>query len=609
MAYETPITIKKAIDNIRKRHYVLPSIQREFVWDTYQIERLFDSIMRDYPISTFLFWKVDKTRINNFQFYEFLKNYHEKNGRHNKKADLSNDEDVIAILDGQQRMTSMYIALTGTYARKMPYFRWDSPHAFPKKKLYLNLLSKSDNIEIEYDFRFLTNEEAENKEVVSLDIDDDTDENTLRKPTFWFEVGKILDFTDISKVMEYLMLNGLMDTSKYTQAEATFALQTLNQFYNVIHQRGTISYYLEEGEELDKVLQIFIRINSGGTKLSYSDLLLSIATAQWKEKDARDVIHEFVDNINAIGEGFNFNKDFVLKSCLVLADFSDIRFQVDNFTKENMAIIEANWESVSSAVQKAIELAAKFGYNRDNLLATNAIIPIAYFIYKNQFDTSILHSGARENDRKAIKEWLARVFLKGTFGGTPDAIYPVMRNLTNEHLGKFPLEEIIDYYRGKRKTISFSDDDIENILEMEYGSARTYCALTLLYPSLNYNFRYHQDHIHPKSFFNKRKLNQLGITDEGLKDEFILRYNKLANLQLLQSNSNIEKSDKLFNNWLTEMYDNSNDINTFLIQNHIKSDTSLEFEDFIDFYTERRNTLKLKLQEVLNIRTTTDTNL
>ncbi|PJE45021.1 MAG: hypothetical protein CUR32_01345 [Flavobacterium sp.] len=608
MAYETPITIKKAIENIRKRHYVLPSIQREFVWDTYQIERLFDSIMRDYPISTFLFWKVDKTRINNFQFYEFLKNYHEKDGRHNKKADLGNDEDVIAILDGQQRMTSMYIALTGTYARKMPYFRWDSPHAFPKKKLYLNLLSKSDNIEIEYDFRFLTNEEAVNKEVLAAEIDDDTDEDTLKKPTFWFEVGKILDFTDISKVMEYLMLNGLMDTSKYTQAEATFALQTLNQFYNVIHQKGTISYYLEEGEELDKVLQIFIRINSGGTKLSYSDLLLSIATAQWKEKDAREVIHEFVDNINAIGEGFNFNKDFVLKSCLVLADFSDIRFQVDNFTKENMAIIEANWDSVSSAVQKAIELAAKFGYSRDNLLATNAIIPIAYFIYKNQFDSTILHSGVRENDRKAIKEWLARVFLKGTFGGTPDAIYPVMRNLTNEHLGRFPLEEIIDYYRGKRKTISFSDDDIENILEMEYGSARTYCALTLLYPSLNYNFRYHQDHIHPKSFFNKRKLNQLGITDEALKDEFIVRYNKLANLQLLQSNSNIEKSDKPFKNWLTEMYNNPNDINTFLIQNHIKSDTSLEFEDFINFYTERRNNLKLKLQEVLNVRTT-ETNL
>ena len=483
MAYETPITIKKAIENIKKKNYVLPSIQREFVWDTEQIEKLFDSLMRDYPISTFLFWRVEKTKVKDFQFYEFLKNYHEKNAKHNTKADLDGDEDIIALLDGQQRMTSIFLSLCGTYAKKIPYYRWDSPYAFPKKRLYLNLTSNSEEMEVEYDFNFLSEKELEEKE-----------------SGFWFECSRILEFTDISKVMEYLMLNGLMDTSKYTKSEASFALNTLNQFFNVIHQKGTISYYLEESEELDKVLQIFIRINSGGTKLSYSDLLLSIATAQWKDKDAREIIHEFVDEINRIGEGFAFNKDFVLKSCLVLADFSDIKFKVDNFTKENMSIIEQNWDKTSMAVRKAIELVAKLGYSRDNLLATNALIPIAYFIYKNENENSILHSANHTSNRSLIKEWLARVFLKGTFGGTPDGIYPIMRNLVNENLGKFPLEKTIEYYKGKRKSINFSEDDIENILNLQYGKARTYCALTLLYPSLNYSFKYHQDHIHPKSF-------------------------------------------------------------------------------------------------------------
>lgn len=587
MAYQAPITIKKVIDNIRKKKYVLPSIQREFVWDTEQIERLFDSLMRDYPISTFLFWKVDKDRIGDFQFYDFLRHYHEKDERHNSKVELSTDEDVIAILDGQQRLTSMYIGLTGTYAEKQPYYRWDSPNAFPKKRLYLNLLSKANDIEVEYSFKFLTAEEAKN-------------ENGF----FWFEVGKIVDFTDLSKVMEYLMLNGLMDTSKYTQQQASFALNTLNQFFNVIHQKGIISYYLEESEELDKVLQIFIRINSGGTKLSYSDLLLSIATAQWKEKDAREIIHEFVDEINNIGEGFNFNKDFVLKSCLVLADFNDIKFKVDNFTKENMSIIEANWEKVSSSIRTAIELVAKYGYSRDNLLATTAIIPIAYFIYKNQFENTIIHASIRENDRKAIKEWLARVLLKGTFGGTPDGIYPVMRNFVNDNMGRFPLEEIIEHYRGKRKSITFTDDDIENILEMEYGGARTYCALTLLYPALNYSFKYHQDHIHPKSFFNKRKLAALGIENDSTKQEFISRHNKLPNLQLLQANLNIEKKDKAFTAWLSEMYPNLADKNSFLMQNHIKSDMPLEFTHFVEFYDDRRNMLKDALKRVLNVTNT-----
>ncbi|MFK7905908.1 MAG: DUF262 domain-containing protein, partial [Chitinophagales bacterium] len=399
MAYETPITIKKAIENIKRQQYVLPSIQREFVWNNEQIERLFDSLMRNYPISTFLFWKVKKGKIKDFQFYEFLQHYHEKKAKHNKKIELSSEEDVIALLDGQQRLTSIYIALTGTYARKIPYHRWDSPHAFPEKKMYLNLLAKSKDLETEYDFKFLTESEAQSSEGV-----------------FWFEIGKILDFTDISKTGRYLMKNKLMDSSKYTDTQIDFCYNTLNQLFNVIHQIGTISYYLEEGEELDKVLQIFIRINSGGTKLSYSDLLLSIATAQWKDKDAREIIHEFVDEINLIGEGFGFNKDFVLKSCLVLADFKDIKFRVDNFTRENMVKIEQNWDKISSAVRKAIELVSKLGYNRDNLIATNTIIPIAYFIYKNQFDNSIVHTAGRENDRKAIKEWLARVLLKGTFG-------------------------------------------------------------------------------------------------------------------------------------------------------------------------------------------------
>jgi uncharacterized protein with ParB-like and HNH nuclease domain len=585
MSYQTAITIKSAIDHIKKQHYVLPSIQREFVWNTDQIETLFDSLMRDYPISTFLFWKVDKNKTKDFQFYEFIRHYHEKDNRHNRKLDISNDEDVIALLDGQQRMTSIYIALMGSYANKTPYQRWDSAQAFPKRKLYLNLLKPSDELEVEYDFQFLTEQESKPKDGY-----------------FWFECGNILEITDMGKSSMYLMKNKLMDTSIYSEKQSEFAINTLNQLFNVIHQKGTISYYLEEGESLDKVLQIFIRINSGGTILSYSDLLLSIATAQWKEKDAREVIHEFVDEINKIGEGFNFNKDFVLKSCLVLADF-DVKFQVDNFTKENMAVIEKNWDKTSAAMRAAIELAAKFGYNRDNLLATNTIIPIAYFIYNNDFVAQILHSAQREDDRKAIKEWLARVLLKGTFGGQPDSIYPIMRNLTNKNMGRFPLQEVIEHYKGSNKSISFSEDDIENLMSLQYGKAKTYCALTLLYPALNYNYKYHQDHIHPKSFFtNKRKLRELGVADDQIA-AYMDEFNSLANLQLLQATQNIEKSDKPFSDWLKESFTTQAERDSFLMQNHIKPDESLDFADFLVFIANRKQTLKKQLRTMLDVPT------
>ena len=589
MAYETPTTIKDVIDNIKRRQYVLPAIQREFVWDTEQIETLFDSLMRDYPISTFLFWKIDKTRIKTFQLYEFLKRYHEKDNRRNQKVDLPDSEDIIAVLDGQQRMTSLYLALTGTYAEKRPHLRKNNPLAYPVKKLYLNLLKPLDDNELEYNFKFLTEDEAQEAR------DTEAEEAQGTKDYFWFECGKILDFKEMSQVSLFLMKNKLMDTSIYTEKQSEFAINTLNEFFNVIHQKGTISYFLEKSEELDKVLQIFIRINSGGTKLSYSDLLLSIATAQWGKINAREVIYEFVDEINQIGDRFDFNKDIVLKSCLVLADLPSIKFKVDNFNKKNMDLIESKWDGISAALRSTVELISKFGYNQDNLWATNAIIPIAYFIYVNECRTQILHHDQHAEDRKAIKEWLARVFLKGTFGGQPDSIYPTMRDLINKHTGRFPLKEIIAYYRGRPKSISFTEDEIENLLDLQSGKPQTYCALTLLYPALNYNFKYHQDHIHPKSMFNKREMRKAGFSEEQI-EQYASEMNGLSNLQLLEGTQNLEKSDQPFNEWLNSSGDEKDG---FLRQHHINSDDPLDFKDFLVFVEKRKENLKNKFAQIL----------
>ncbi len=119
MSFKTPITIKEAVQNIDKGEYFLPAIQREFVWKTTQIEKLFDSIMRDYPISSFLFWKVDTQNLNSYQFYKFIDEYHEKDSKHNKKVNFNGRASgITAILDGQQRLTSLYIGLKGSYASK-----------------------------------------------------------------------------------------------------------------------------------------------------------------------------------------------------------------------------------------------------------------------------------------------------------------------------------------------------------------------------------------------------------------------------------------------------------------------------------------------------------
>ena len=180
MAFQTALTIKETITNIDGKKYLLPSIQREFVWNVDQITKLFDSLMLGYPIGSFLFWEVEGANTKEFIFYEFLRDYHEKENTHNTKANLNGIETVTAILDGQQRLTSLYVGLMGTYAYKKPYFRYDNPNAYPTRKLYLNLLAKSEHDDWTYDFAFLTNDEYKN---------DDNHGNHHFK--WWFEMAPI----------------------------------------------------------------------------------------------------------------------------------------------------------------------------------------------------------------------------------------------------------------------------------------------------------------------------------------------------------------------------------------------------------------------------------
>jgi len=581
MSYETALKIVDVIENIHRKKYLLPAIQREFVWNPYQIERLFDSLMRDYPISSFLFWEVKKENVNDYKFYEFLRNYHQKNKRHNPKADINGDEGITAILDGQQRLTSLYIGLKGSYAEKLPRKRWDNDKAYPQKRLYLNLISKSDENELKYDFRFLTEDEAKFK-----------NENT-----FWFNVSEILNLKEPGQVNSVLINNEIF--KEYTPEQANFANDTIFKLFNIIHNQPSISYYQEKSQILDKVLNIFIRINSGGTILSYSDLLLSIATAQWEEKDAREEIISFVDEINNIGNGFNFNKDFVLKSCLVLNDFTDIAFKVDNFNKSNMLKIEKSWEDVTHSIRLAIQLVSSFGYNRETLSSNNAIIPIAYYLLKINATDSYPSSINNLSDKEKIRKWLILTLVKRVFSGQPDNVLRPIRKIIKNENTEFPFDKIVEKFKGSNKTLLFSEEDIDNLTFYKYGQGFTFSVLSLLYPQLDYNNQFHIDHIFPKSKFTKAKLIKAGIKIEDI-ETFLDYFNYIGNLQLLEAVPNIQKKDMEFDKWLEKIYPSEQERNNYK-EKHFIPNVNLEFNNFIEFFEEREKLLIKKFKDILEI--------
>lgn len=582
MSYQTALTIENVINDIDAKRYLLPSIQREFVWSTEQIEKLFDSLMSDYPINAFLFWKVPKEKVSEFKFYEFLRDYHQRNGKHNIKANTNGANDITAILDGQQRLTSIYIALKGSYAYKISYKRWDNPAAYPRRKMYLNLKGESEDTDLMYDFQFLTDDEAKVRD----------DEH------FWFPVGDILNIKEQYEVTEYLTDHDLNIVQQQSDKEKVkFANRTLTKLFNVIHVTPTISYYLEDSTELDKVLNIFIRVNSGGTTLSYSDLLLSFATAQWDHRDAREEINEFVDSINDIGRGFNISKDFVLKSCLVLSDFQDISFKVDNFNRTNMLIIEKEWNNLTTAIRLAAELVNSYGFSRENITSNYLLIPVAYYIKSIRIPPNFVDAGKYQEDRKKIKKWFVSSLLRRVFSFSPDAVLKPVRDLINNNPGVFPLDAITDRFRGTNRDIIFNDDNIENLLWTKYGSGDALVVLSILYPWANLKNNFHIDHMYPKSKFTAKKLSKKGVPESEIQF-YIDNVNYLGNLQLLEQLPNIEKKDKDFEDWLDENYADKQKRTDYMTKHYIPS-VSLAFTNFQEFFTKREELLKQALKQEL----------
>ena len=571
MAFQAPITIRKALRAIERREYVLPAIQRQFVWHPVQIARLFDSLLRGYPIGSFLFWTVRRGSIEQYKFYDFMLDYHQRDNRHCASVGAVSQDSITAVLDGQQRLTAMNIGLRGSYAYKPPRRWWSSP--FPTRHLYLNILAEAEENEagMRYDFRFLTPDEAE-----------------LRDETHcWYRVGQILTADDALDLHDFLVDRQLADQRR--------PFRVLAGLQKVVQTEPVIAYYQEEDQDLDKVLDIFIRTNSGGTTLSYSDMLMSMATAQWENLDAREAIHGTVDEINRTGDGFGFSKDFLLKAGLMLAGVGSVRFKVTNFNRENMKLLEDQWDRITRAVRTAVELVARFGFSWGSLTANNAVLPIAYYLYRRGTPAGFLSQAAYRDDRDAIRSWLIRSLLKrGIWGSGLDSLLTALRSVINEHGGEvFPLAKLEAAMRARGKSLTFEEEELQDLVE---SKDRTFTLLALLYPVVDLRtVKFHIDHVFPKSRFSSRRLRKACVSADDIPG-FQDRANRLPNLQLLVGEANERKSAKLPKQWMDETFGAKA---AEYAKRHDLGEVPADMTGFNAFYEARRDRLFAKLRALL----------
>src|SRR5699024_8753712 len=134
------------------------------------------------------------------------------------------------------------------------------------------------------------------------------------------------------------------NTNKLTDNQ----INNLTKFWEMINlENPPIIHYLTiQDTDYDDVLNIFVRLNSSGTPLSKPDLLFSTMLLDWN--GGREVIEKLIKKINNKGDKFNFSKDFIMRTCLVLSG-APVNMKVESFKKEKIEFIRDNFQQISES--------------------------------------------------------------------------------------------------------------------------------------------------------------------------------------------------------------------------------------------------------------------
>lgn len=550
------VGIREVIQEINKK-YFLPDIQRPFVWDEEQIYKLFDSLMRRYPIGTFLFWKLSAENLKKLEenigfrikFFRLIEN----NKESSIEESTRNRDEYYLILDGQQRLTALNIALRGTWIARNG----------GKQELYFNVLSGDEKeAEVQFEFKFL----EQGQDIITEDS------------KLWINIKRIFELESlsssaISKFIDDLKHKSTEIGNRLSETESILR-DKISDLRNILSNENIITYYPEIEADYDRVLEIFIRVNSGGTTLSYSDLLFSKIKLRWA--DARDKFETLLNNINR--GVFNFDTDFILKIVLVLFSMrqEDVKYKIENFNDEEIENIKLNWSKIEDAITLAVnEIVYDYIGIRSNKMLTseNSIIPIIYFIYK--FTPPKNNNSINSNMRK----WFIYALLTKVFSGQSDTtLYHVKEALDRAaSANNFPIRELLNAGQAKR--------GLDFIKSLKYGGSDSYLILSLLYrevidldPAYKGNLP-QEDHV-----FSKRELRGAGFHEEEIND--------IGNIRFTTAQNNNQKSDMDYADWIKIASDKEK---KYLIP---ETPESWNTKNYINFIEKRKEML---IQNMLNI--------
>ena len=561
MLKDDGITIYEAMMNIRDGKYVMPAFQRQFVWSMEQIEKLWDSILLDYPIATFLFWHVDDSNITwDTYFCNFLTEITFDN---RKQADSVNyeltDIDVsvtdTAILDGQQRLTSLFLSLFGDSYIRQKYARKVGVGGTVTKLLIELNKNKLDVDEEEYN---------------SKKFDIKFSERIGRLSPTQFELRNILqekfqNEETRDKAIEDAIANVPTDSKEY-------ARNILGKLYQKIFEEKLIRYTEIHDMNQDDALEMFVRFNSGGKPLKKAEITMSILEAYWPSAKT-EFGKILVDSYSGFGT------DFIIRSALML--YGDVvKSTISRTIAEEL---KNNWSAFKKALKNLEKVLKGFRIEVSRFSSSwNVLLPVMYYIYYNPDNF--------ENNTEAIRAYLMRAILFTYFqSGTTSKLQQMKSNINS-----YDYEITIDML-DQITDLRVTDGKIEDILNAEKGNRVAGDALYYLCLDwTNKNFKYEQDHLHPYDRFDGNKPVSVSMEDWR---RWRGNRNRLPNLQLLEGRSNGSKNSMRLIDYYNDM--NEEQRAEFCKQAMIPDGVSLEIEHFEEFYNKRKDILAKKIKALL----------
>lgn len=557
---DSNITIFEALQNIQNGKYVMPAFQRQYVWSMEQIEKLWDSILLDYPIATFLFWHVDENNVSEDTFFcNFLSDatFDSRKQSDSPNYELSSIDTKItdtAILDGQQRLTSLFLSLFGT-----SYIRQKHARKSNRGGIITKLL-------IELNKHKLTVDEEEYN---SKKYDIKFSEKVGRLSPTQFEIRNILNDKFRSddtreQAIEDAIVNVPSDSKEY-------ARNILQKLYEKIFVEKLVRYTEIHNMNQDDALEMFVRFNSGGKSLKKSEITMAILEAYWpsaKTEFGKVLVDSYKD----------FGSDFIVRSSLML--YGDV--VKSNINKQIAEDLKNNWNDFKTALNKLEDVLKDIKMEVSRFSGSwNVLLPVLYFIYYNP---------NFKNNTDDIRAYLIRAVLFTYFQSGTTGKLQQMKSRINDYNYEITVD-MLDQISDLRVT----DGKIEDIINTEKGSRVAGEALYYLSIDwVNKNFKYEQDHLHPFDRFDATKPIAVSHEDWLLWRE---NRNRLPNLQLLEGRSNGSKNDMPLIDYYNDMNDEQKEI--FVKQAIIPKDTSLEISKFGLFYEKRKALLVERLKKLL----------